>query len=529
MKIVQSFWSCNNNLIENSFGWYNAQSHLISWTLSCLSIKDQYQDLHLYTDSNGYKILIEYLKLPYTAVHICYDQLNPDYKVFWAIPKILTYAAQTEPFIHIDNDVFIWAKFNYAIEKADLIAQNLEIGTEYYNKMMIELKKDLFHLPVILKKELDKKSISSYNAGILGGSDIKFLNEYANFALKLIAKNDKKLENNKLINFNILFEQILFYCLAKKQLKKVSCYFDESIEDNGYTKSKISDFSTVPHHAKYIHLIGPHKREKETCSAMSNILLLKFPEYFLKIVVLFQEQHARFNTKIKMLFSEVGQLKSSDILKGTRENPAYQKIKFAMLIEEMIKRKITRKEITSFVKNSNSFFFTELYKYEIELSKNIHFWNKIPAQILYDMDKDLQQNHDFFFLSKEEQLTTKLERNPFMRIIETTFNWTVDMPDLFKTERQKGQSDKLFSIACIPELFFKGYIEIVIDDLTYNILFLLEEPLSLEELLNKIQICFNKMELQNEADVIYELILLKLKYLSQNKCVFMRDKNINYL
>ena len=70
MKIVQTFWHGNNSLLDNSFGWMNPQYHLMSWALSCLSLKDNYQNIVLYTDSHGYEIFAEQLKLPYTDIII---------------------------------------------------------------------------------------------------------------------------------------------------------------------------------------------------------------------------------------------------------------------------------------------------------------------------------------------------------------------------------------------------------------------------------------------------------------------------
>lgn len=40
----------------------------MSWALSCLSLRENYDDVAFYTDSNGYKVLIKLLKLPYTDV-----------------------------------------------------------------------------------------------------------------------------------------------------------------------------------------------------------------------------------------------------------------------------------------------------------------------------------------------------------------------------------------------------------------------------------------------------------------------------
>lgn len=102
MKIVQTFWHGNNSLLDNSFGWMNPQYHLMSWALSCLSLKDNYQNIVLYTDSHGYEIFAEQLKLPYTDIIIQYDNLTCP-EPHWAYPKLLTYSLQKEPFIHVDS------------------------------------------------------------------------------------------------------------------------------------------------------------------------------------------------------------------------------------------------------------------------------------------------------------------------------------------------------------------------------------------------------------------------------------------
>lgn len=84
MKIVQIFWTANKPLLENGFGWPHPQYHLMSWALSCLSLRENYNNVVFYTDSNGYKVFIELLKLPYTDVVVQYDDLLcPD--IHWAL------------------------------------------------------------------------------------------------------------------------------------------------------------------------------------------------------------------------------------------------------------------------------------------------------------------------------------------------------------------------------------------------------------------------------------------------------------
>lgn len=58
MKIVQTFWSGGGDLLKESFGWYSSQHHLMGWALSCLNIKNYYDEAELYTDTKGYDVLI---------------------------------------------------------------------------------------------------------------------------------------------------------------------------------------------------------------------------------------------------------------------------------------------------------------------------------------------------------------------------------------------------------------------------------------------------------------------------------------
>ena len=68
MKAIQTFWTCNRSLLEHSFYWKGPQCHLMAWALSCLSLREHYDEVVLYTDSNGYKVFGELLQLPYTDI-----------------------------------------------------------------------------------------------------------------------------------------------------------------------------------------------------------------------------------------------------------------------------------------------------------------------------------------------------------------------------------------------------------------------------------------------------------------------------
>lgn len=63
-KIVQSYWSKAYKNFPNS-GWAFKETHYMSWGLSCLQLKQFYDEVELITDSEGADLLInKLLKFP---------------------------------------------------------------------------------------------------------------------------------------------------------------------------------------------------------------------------------------------------------------------------------------------------------------------------------------------------------------------------------------------------------------------------------------------------------------------------------
>ena len=74
MRIVQTFWTAGRDPLKYSFGWTHPEYNLMSWALSCLSLREHYDEVALYTDQEGYDVLINKLHLPYTEVNVVYDK-----------------------------------------------------------------------------------------------------------------------------------------------------------------------------------------------------------------------------------------------------------------------------------------------------------------------------------------------------------------------------------------------------------------------------------------------------------------------
>ena len=67
MRIIQTFWSGGRDPLQYGYGWRHAEHNLMSWALSCCSLREHYDQVELYTDQRGYDLLIE--KIPITTTN----------------------------------------------------------------------------------------------------------------------------------------------------------------------------------------------------------------------------------------------------------------------------------------------------------------------------------------------------------------------------------------------------------------------------------------------------------------------------
>jgi hypothetical protein len=101
MKIIHTYFQING---------YMKQSICSMMTLSALLAKKNYGNIHLYCDESTAD-LVKKIGIPYDSIDTNILK-NFNGKTF-SIPKLLTFAAQTEPYIHIDFDTFIFDKIDF--------------------------------------------------------------------------------------------------------------------------------------------------------------------------------------------------------------------------------------------------------------------------------------------------------------------------------------------------------------------------------------------------------------------------------
>lgn len=295
MRIVQTFWSGGGNPLIKSFGWPHAEYNLMSWALSCCSLREHYDEVALYTDKQGYEVLIEKLNLPYTEVHVVYDD-NLCLPQHWAYAKIKTYSLQTKPFLHVDGDVYISRRFSDRILNSSLVVQNKEICTNYYRNMVKNMFSNTgLRFPNRISEQIKTGFIMSYNMGIFGGSDLPFIQKYCEEAFEFLKTNhlnDANYEQSK-SDYNIFFEQILFALVSFGMNKKISCILESEIEDNGYTGKLFCDVENL---SKYpiLHIIGGHKKNENVIDMIKNALAHINISIYQEILKLFSYKNTRF-------------------------------------------------------------------------------------------------------------------------------------------------------------------------------------------------------------------------------------------
>jgi hypothetical protein len=294
-KIVQTLWTKpafddDNSGFQQRFngGWLSRKYNYMAWTLSCLQLRKFYDRVELVTDAKGKQLLIDILKLPYTDVRVELDCLNHYSNSLWTLPKIYTYKIQKEPFIHVDGDVFIWEKFSKDIESAQLCSQQLVIDHKPQYVAMEEIETHFKFIPDCIKKDkAENRILRISNAGLFGGNNLDFFKEFVKISFDFVDKNLALLYKLKSGSFGMIFEEYLFYCLAKEEGIEVTYLLEPLMDD--FTGTQLIGFETVPSKTKFIHPVGSFKKYRQICDLLSNTLLVNYPDYYYRIIRLLHE------------------------------------------------------------------------------------------------------------------------------------------------------------------------------------------------------------------------------------------------
>jgi hypothetical protein len=246
MKPYLSFWN---------YGYYEDNDPLVfdMYHLSAFLLKNIYGEVHLITDLKGKEKLSKIKS--FSSIDTSLEILPKDLRIVWSLGKIYSYkliAEKNEPFIHIDNDVFLFKELPDDIILNDLIVQHSE--EDAYDFYEVEDFTKRIPNPFYLEKH---KIHYGANMSIFGGYNIEFIKFYAEEALKLaIDKDNQEFLKNSFFNKNFIpaciVEQYYMSLLANIHDVEVKYML------NGW-----EDFGDKAEHLGFCHLWGAKNKQRE--------------------------------------------------------------------------------------------------------------------------------------------------------------------------------------------------------------------------------------------------------------------------
>lgn len=541
MRLIQSFWSCNqSNLLEFNAGWLSPEYNLISWALSCLQLKQFYPEVTLYADNVAAKMLIDTLRLPYDRLVCDLDALSNFHPQLWALPKVYTYGKQEAPFLHVDGDVFIWEQFDKALLQSKLIVQNEEAATNYYEGIMESLESELSYFPPeIMEERESKQPIHAFNAGIMGGHDIVFFKAYFAKAFQFIERNTNSFSKINVSNFNIFFEQYLFYCLVKKEKRQVAVLIDKVIGDNEY--KGLGDFTEVPYAKKYLHLLGNYKRNKQVCDQLADRLRQDYPEYYYRIISLFKSKKIPLFRDYYWFESDTSE--QSLLAKHHLLKHSHHKNKHSKTEEKTISNSNLPELVFCRVSLAESMIeFAKVNNLEIDFSKNLDLYlsdlNQFEDALRAIVKTKFNEISKIYLLARDIS-STKYSENIFgdtqtiydklivadslAKKIESQFDWPALNPDDGSIQISIMEMIQLNPVGVytlvIPECDQRGYSLASIDELDCLLLQMLIEPKTIGELFDQIKFAFDPDDLASSLPEFERLIFGRIKKGLQNKSI----------
>lgn len=245
MKVYMSQWSQGNRA-------KSLDKNILK--LALLLAKKNYGEVSLISDSFG----CEYLKdMPFSSFINILDDV-PDYPTIWSLGKIYAYkyACDHGPFLHIDNDVFLWKPLPRRVTDARVFVQSEDF------KILKKHFPPYYDLPVLkasyksnLPNDWEKIIISDqdlifYNMGIFGGNDCNLIRGYCDYVLNLI--EDKSFDS--LWKFNTSFKNFSLMKSCMVEQGSLGIYLKSINQEPGMLFKEMDDPDNISRGC-YTHLM----------------------------------------------------------------------------------------------------------------------------------------------------------------------------------------------------------------------------------------------------------------------------------
>lgn len=235
-------------------------------------------------------MLVEGLGLKFDRVSLELNALKKHDPRWWCLGKIYAYRLQSEPFIHFDNDVFLWKRLSPALEGATVIAQNPEYissGAFFYRPEAVDYVIKGINDGWLPREWEWYRAFGQHQrgecCGILGGVAVDFIRHYANQAIRMVEDPSNKAGwalLNKNVQRNVLVEQyLLSACIEYHRNRSHSPFRNISI-DYIFESSQDAFTPEQAERAGYTHLPGNGKHDTELNERLEARVKRDYPEYY---------------------------------------------------------------------------------------------------------------------------------------------------------------------------------------------------------------------------------------------------------
>ena len=288
MRAVWSFWS-KPFITYYSRVWSKPLHHLLAWGLSFHAAARHYPETMLVTDRPGKKLLIDQLGIPFTNVSTDLEALKDVDPGFWAVGKLMACTLQDRPFVHLDNDVFLWKPLPRGVAESPVIAQcpySFNRNDPYFHPQEIEsafAREGLELPPEWVWALTNRNEFAAANGGVLGGSAAGFLRHYAQSALDLVLKPEHAPAWSHIPEKNcpyvVLEEFFLLACVQYHNAQQTSPFRGVTISYLFPSWGHAYDANQAAR-AGYTHLIGAAKSHPGVGARMEERVRLQDPVFY---------------------------------------------------------------------------------------------------------------------------------------------------------------------------------------------------------------------------------------------------------
>ena len=533
MRILQTFWTGpintnTENLVSMKAGWLSCEYHWMSWALSCLQAKAIFGEVNLVTDLKGKEILIDRLQLPYSTVSTELEgKLDQYHPALWALAKIYTYSIQTEPFLHLDGDVFIWQKPDKEFLGSRLAAQNLDKNLEFYLSTLNEINEQFTYIPQsLLKENYEHKDLYGSNAGLLGGNDLIFFKTYCEQAFKFIDENKADLTKVNTGSLNFIFEQYLFCQLAAVAKIPIS-YYGEMV-DNPLFKDYIK-FEDYPH-VQMVHPVGGFKKYPHVCDHVAKKLRNDYPEYYYRVINMVRSAGANMRSAIyvspllkldelpSLASEKPGAIKKAEpLFDRTNAAIAYLNKKHPLNTLSGLKPNISRNEFIKQIKlllpyKTERDCLLEIFRLESTTNSFLKklYTSQAAVTKLYKAGiKNYEQIQEIFSLPESELLKIKISRPEHYKSFKTKWHWKLDYKEQVHAlvERNFNEEKSSWHVLLLPDELQGNIKEYYLDELDMIIFDTIKDPLTIDDILPQMKQYFSSEEIEENYSSFKQLIV----------------------